>query len=108
MDIPQQYLAVIQAETESAIKKGWDATRAEWRIMALQVLCRTALTHKTFTVNDFRGEILESEIKTHDYRAMGGLVKAAEKFGWIEPTGETIPSRVGHKIPMQVWRSRLC
>ena len=107
MQIPEMYLELIKKETEAAIIKGWDHAKTQWRVMALEVLCHFALTTRAFTVNDFRDQIKNSDIKTHDNRAMGGLMTTAKGWGWIMPTGESIPSRVGHKVHIQVWRSMI-
>jgi len=67
-------------------------------------LSKEAEFHKC-TVDRVRFFVQKSPLKTHDNRAMGGVMKVAQKIGLIEPTGETRPSKVGHKVPMQVWRS---
>lgn len=102
--LPLGMLQKIQIETDLAIKRGWDSTRSQWRTMALKILCEVCLEKREFTVNDFRNMILNSGIVTHDNRAMGGLMATAKKWGWIKSIN-SIPSRVGHKTPIQVWRS---
>lgn len=103
---PEEY-AVIRKETDAAIEKGLDATRAEWRAMALQELHKVCKSKATFTVNDVRDAVLASNIKTHDNRAMGGVMQMAKRLGWIAPSGQSIPSRVGHLVHIQIWRSLL-
>jgi len=104
--IPANYVAQMKAETEAAIKRGWDASKRDWRVIAMSILCRVCLTKREFTVNDFRDEILNSGVSTHDNRAMGGLMTTAKKLGWITSIS-AIPSQVGHKTPIQVWRSQI-
>jgi len=94
-------------ETDRAIERGWDAAHTKWRQMALEILCQTCLTTQTFTVNDFRDKIKKSGIHTHDNRAMGGLMVTGKKYGWLETTGRSIPSVVGHKVPIQIWQSKI-
>jgi hypothetical protein len=108
IEIPAAERALIEQETRDAIERGYDHAKVEWRQMALECLYEVCLTMKTFTVNDFRDKVDASPIKTHDKRAMGGVINTARRLGWIEPTGDTIPSRVGHKTPMQIWRSLKC
>lgn len=105
MIIPAEQYAAIQAETDRAIQKGYDAAHAEWRAMALEYLYETCLQMPTFTVNDFRKKVRASSLQTHDNRAMGGVMVTGRRLGWMKPTGEAIPSRVGHKVPLQIWQS---
>lgn len=97
----------IEKETEAAIKRGWDASKVEWRRLSLQVLLATCLTTRKFTVDDFRKVIRESGVTTHDNRAMGGLMVTARSWGWIHATGGEIESKVGHRSPLQVWESKI-
>ena len=103
--IPPQEYARILKETEVAIQKGSDNAKAEWKVMVLEILYNICLSKKVFTVNNFRKYVSESDIKTHDNRAMGGVIRTAVKYGWIKKTGNTITSRVGHLSPLQIWRS---
>lgn len=101
------FLAQIEEEAKAAIKRGWDASKVGWRKQALTILLKTALSNSLFTVNDFRKQIIDSGIKTHDNRAMGGLMVTARNWGWIKPSGGEIVSKVGHKSKLQVWRSNI-
>ncbi len=105
--LPSDILAQIEREKEESIKRGWDASKSDWRATALRILCETALSEKIFTVNDFRDRIKQSGVTTHDNRAMGGLMMTARQWGWIEESGEEIESKVGHKSHIQVWRSKI-
>ena len=105
--IPQNYLELIRQETEAAVKRGWDASHSEWRATALAILCETCLTAREFTVDYFREKIKSSGVKTHDNRAMGGLMATARNWGWIEATGEKIPNREWHGIGLRVWKSNI-
>ena len=58
-------------------------------------------------MNDVRDMVKLSHLTTHDNRAMGGIVSTALKEEWIEYTGKSILSHVGHKSPLQIWRSRI-
>lgn len=100
-----EYLKQIREATDAGIKAGWDKAKVDWREIALQKLCECALTHKEFTANDFRDEIIRSGIDTHDRRAMGGLMKTARSLGWIRAAGKELPSLVGHGVPLQYWTS---
>jgi len=95
----------IKLETQQAIDRGMDAAHAEWRRVASLHLLEIAKTNKEFTMNDVRDLIRQEKVQTHDNRAMGGVVITARKLGWIEPSGRSILSRVGHKSVLQVWKS---
>ena len=95
----------IKSVTDQAIDLGFENAHEQWKAMALKTLFQTCLKFDYFTANDFRDEILKSPIQTHDLRAMGGVMKTGVKNGWIEKTGRSIPSRVGHKVPLQIWKS---
>lgn len=101
------FLAQIDEEAKAAIRRGWDASKVGWRKQALIILLQTALSREVFTVNDFRDKIKESGITTHDNRAMGGLMVTARGWGWIKSSGDEIRSRVGHGVPLQVWKSNI-
>lgn len=107
LKLSESLLSQIEAETQAAIRRGWDAAEQAWRRTALVILCETCVTMRQFTVNDFRGRIKDSGVVTHDNRAMGGLMKNAERMGWIRKSGNAIPSKVGHKVPIQIWESRI-
>lgn len=93
--------------TNKAIDQGYENADNSWKIMALECVKQVCLTHATFTMNDVRWLSDASPIKTHDKRAMGGIMKTAKSLGWIVLTGEVIVSKVGHKSLLQVWKSKL-
>ena len=95
----------IQKITSEAIDKGYRGANLDWRDLALSCVREVCMHCETFTMNDVRPHIEALPIKTHDNRAVAGVVKTAEKLGWIRPTGRTITSRVGHKSPLIVWKS---
>lgn len=97
----------IRRITDDAIDQGYRGADISWKDMALECVRMVCLKKERFTTNDVRWLIEASPIKTHDKRAMGGVMKHAQKIGWICRTGESIMSRVGHGVPLQVWRSRI-
>lgn len=100
-------IAKIRELTDKAIEEGYDAANAEWRAMALEQVYRVALRKEEFTANDVRDLVENSPLKTHDKRAMGGVMKTAQKMGWIHPSGRSIPSKVGHLVPILIWESKI-
>lgn len=97
----------IRDVTEKAIERGLYFANPEWKNMALSCVEAVCLKKATFTTNDVRWLVEASPIKTHDKRAMGGIMKKAEKLGWIVQTGLTVRSKVGHGVPLQIWKSKL-
>ena len=97
----------IKVVTDEAIQRGLEHADTEWKDMALRCLKAVCLEKERFTMNDVRWLIDASLIKTHDKRAIGGVMRKAKTMGWINSTGEFIRSKIGHGIPMTVWRSLL-
>lgn len=95
----------IHAVTNEAIDRGIDHAEQRWRNMADEALFFIAKNNHTFTVNDVRAITERSPIKTHDKRAMGGVIRRGMKNGWIKKTGEEIPSKQGHGVAIQIWES---
>lgn len=97
----------VKKETEEAIEQGFNASKEAWRAMALGVIKEAALKQPRLSVNDIRPQIDVSKVKTHDKRALGGVMKAAQALGWIAPTGMFIAALNGHLRPQQLWDSKL-
>ena len=97
----------IQQVTDQAIDRSYKNAENDWKIMALECVRQVCLRQQTFTMNDVRWLVNASPIKTHDNRAMGGVMRTASKLKWIIPTGQSIVSKVGHKSPLQIWKSLL-
>ena len=100
-----EYLVAMKKDTDKAIADGHDHAKVEWRNYALQCVEAIAKRRQEFTVNDVREMIHNGPYKTHDNRAVGGVVKRAQRYGMIRPSGRTIPNRVGHGTQMQIWSS---
>lgn len=97
----------IQKITDQAIDEAYAGANMAWKKMAFECLKKICETKQTFTMNDLRELVNQSPIKTSDNRAMGGVVKTARKAGLIVPTGSSIVSKVGHKSPLQIWKSTI-
>lgn len=102
-----EYVEEMNTQTEDAIERAYKHAPDEWRKYALQCVEAVAKRNEEFTVNEVRSLIKAGIYKTHDNRALGGVMKTAQRLGIIEPTGNTIPSVVGHRTPIQIWRSRI-
>ena len=79
---------------------------ALWSDMALQAARATALRFESFIV-DAVWDLLPKSAGTDDLRAMGAVMKQAQRLGYISPTDRLVLSnRVSaHRNPRRVWRS---
>lgn len=97
----------IQDVTNKSIEQSIENAHNEWRNYAIGCLKAVCEAEVTFTVEDVRSLVKLGGLKTHDNRAMGGIMKTGLARGWFVPTGMSIPSKVGHKSPIQIWQSLL-
>ena len=58
--------------TQSCIDTGTAHSNSTWREMALIVIARLARRRRQFTSYDVLQDLEESDVKTHDLRAIGG------------------------------------
>ena len=105
MNQTQEEVQEIKKITDKAVEKSYDHAHIEWRKMALECLRVICETKQEFTMNDVRSLVKMSPLKTHDNRAMGGVVKSGRQLGWFKPSGNSIISKVGHGVPLQIWQS---
>ena len=94
-------------DTDDSIDEGFQNSDPNWRRMALVVVQETCENMQFFTANDFRSRLKQSGIETHDNRAVGGLMRTAKANKWCINTGNVIQSKVGHRSPLQIWKSLL-
>lgn len=96
------------AARDAAMEQINDNTKAAWREAALDAIHQTARLHKEFIVDDV-WDYLETDEEIHDKRAIGPLMRVAQREGWIAPTDKFRPSRVvhHHATPRRVWKSRI-
>lgn len=97
----------IEQIIDEATARGTRHANPEWTKMALDAVYQVAKRMSEFTVNNVRWITDASPIKTHDRRAMGGIMRTAEKLGWVQRTSQSIRSKTGHGSPLQVWNSRV-
>jgi hypothetical protein len=78
----------------------------QWKDAALLALKRCAEQNDRFIV-DRVWRYLPSGFDTHELRAMGAVMRAGVKRGWIQRTPDFIASArtTSHKNPRRVWRS---
>jgi hypothetical protein len=90
---------------DETIRKAGEHADARWMQQALQVVHRLAGTYSTFTTDDVWDRMSET---THEHRAMGAVMRHAQKAGWCYPTGQyrTSTRSEAHGRPVRVWAGR--
>jgi hypothetical protein len=74
----------------------------EWKSYCLSLIKNIATLNQRFTSDLVMLAMTE---KPHDPRALGPLMKLAQKSGYIRPTNEYRPSVRRHATPLRVWES---
>lgn len=97
---------VTVTEPEASIARGSANADTEWRKAAERAVAAVCRRLTTFTTDDVWFE-LGDEQSTHDNRAMGGVVKWAQREGLCRPTDRMIRSVRAecHRRRITVWES---
>ena len=106
-ELSREDYAEASEATLAGIEQGVTNAEQQWRNDVKWIVFNIAKRSETFTVNDIREQVARLPVKTHDGRALGGILKQAEKAGIIERTGKKVPSVKGHFVPVEVWRSKI-
>lgn len=96
--------------TNRAIKQGYENAEPSWRELALWAVKAVCTQGPEFTSDEVHQILKELAVaETHDTRALGGVMRQAQRFGWCEPTIYTRKSErpACHRRPLCVWRSNL-
>lgn len=82
------------------------AANEEWKAQARNALYYTAWTNEVLTV-DAVSQNIPNGVKTHNYKALGGIMMGGKKEGWIEVTDRFTPSTrsTRHATPIRIWKS---
>ncbi len=96
------------AARDAAMEQIETATNPEWKEAALDAIHQTARYHSEFIVDDVWRNFHSNE-STRDKRAIGPLMRVAQREGWITPTDKFRPSYVvhHHATPRRIWKSRI-
>ncbi len=94
-----------EEQKNEGIATAYEHASEEWKIMAWKALEQVARQHEYFQVDEV-WLVLDRPVES---RAMGGIMKQAQKIQWVEPTDRWIPSRLAHqhRRPLKVWKSLL-
>lgn len=92
-----------EIKRDNAIERVERATPKEWKDSALAVLKELAMTTEELTTDDLWSRLDHPP----EPRAMGAIMRRAQKAGWITPTNriETSARPECHARPIRVWRS---
>ena len=94
-----------QDARDEAIERARTHAVSEWYRQAEMALHRVCLRQQFFTIKDVR-EAIPRGFTTHENRALGALMRAADGK-WCEPTERYVASGEvqNHSRPLRVWRS---
>ena len=96
------------AAAAEAIERVGANADADWKRQARQAIRAVLLTHDEFTTDDVWDLLDRENVKTHDRRAMGAIIREFSRNGAIAATGTYVKSsRVEcHSRPVAVWTAR--
>lgn len=100
-----EYRAEVRKETDEAVQRSFDNAATDFKEWAFGCIVSVAKRKREFTINDVRDVIHAGEFKTHDNRAIGGVMRSAVSKGIMKASGRTLPNKVGHGTHMQIWES---
>lgn len=97
----------IKSVTDEAVDRGYEHAHELWKEYAIDCVEQVCLSKEEFTMDEVRDLVRNCPHKTHDLRAMGGIIKKAQKMKWCESTGEIRHSKnvIAHGTPIHVWKS---
>ena len=94
---------------EHALMRVELAADPEWMRCAISAVRATASSNGTLTTDDVWETLrrVYPHVETHEYRALGAVMRIASRHGWIKPSGTYRPTRrkEAHKRPIAVWFS---
>lgn len=93
---------------EAAIQTAAEHADRVWLSAAKQIVWDLIRDGRPFSTDDCWQKLDALDIQTHEPRALGAVLRAAAKAGYIEQTGEYIKTSrpQAHSRPIPVWRSR--
>lgn len=94
--------------TEEALARVEQNATDEWLDLAWQTLKKVATENQTFTTDQIWA-ILDRypNVRTHEPRAMGSIMRKAVKHGWVQKTDRYVSTNrpIAHGKPIAVWQS---
>lgn len=113
MDTPDLFsLSEAQAARDAAIAQADEHADAKWKEVAWEAVIACAAVACEFTTDSVWKylSLYHPNVHTHEPRALGAVMKRAQKAGWIEPTDRFVNSsrKSCHSAPIRVWRAVDC
>lgn len=102
-----KYQQEVKQATDSGVKQSLDNGDVEFKRWTYQCIVTVAKRQKEFTINDVRDLIHSGNIKTHDNRVIGGVMRVAASRKVMRSTGRSLANKVGHGTQIQIWESLL-
>jgi hypothetical protein len=101
----------IDAKRDEAIARAEEHADQNWMVWAAQATYICARQYTQFTVDDV-WQTLEDiwpDSDTHEHRAMGPVMRRAQREGWIKATAKWQDSKrkSRNRGPVRVWLSNL-
>jgi hypothetical protein len=97
-----------EQSTQSFIDTGTANANPTWREAALAATMRLAARRERFTSHDVLQELANTNVKTHDLRAIGGVMQEARNLGLIASAGLVRRNDAHSRGATTLWESRLC
>lgn len=92
---------------QEAMKRSMNHANPDWKAAALDAIVEVASKQASFTSDDILAVLDRLDVKTHDTRALGGILTAAARLKWIRKSGNYVPSKrpACHSRPILIWES---
>ena len=103
--------AKAKAAKQAAMEQVADNANPRWKLFMTQLAVQQLTIKQRITTDDLRDAYLMSDVvdkpTTHEWRALGPLMRGLATMGYCHKDKEFIPSirRSRHNGPMQVWIS---
>ena len=106
-----EQLSLTDAERvrDDAIARAERHALQQWKDLTMATIKELAVMCPRFTTDDVWIELSRTpDVAKHEPRALGSMIRAAYKLGWVAPTDQYVKSRRPecHARPVKVWRSR--
>lgn len=94
-----------QRQRDAAIQRVGDAADQDYMRIALQVVAELARSGAAFTTDDVIARMPDG-VSTHEPRALGAVMRRAQRAGIVEPTNSYRNSTMTtcHGRPKRLWR----
>lgn len=101
------YLAEI--EKQRAMRQVEEHAAKEWKSYALETVRKVTEARQEFTTDEVLAAMTDAPVWTHELRALGPVMIAAKRAGFIKPTNRFVKSESvsRHHTDKRVWSSNL-